>query len=156
MFKYYDKSIIIAFIAIIIIPYNSYGWDLFDYKDYNNCILQNVKEGLSDEALLTVKEVCHNKFPTIEKIDAIDKEPTPCYLVYNGKQFVRGKASELNFKRISIERYGIKAIEWAIPNKMYKYLNENKELDLFKGKDKLSKFLRDNFAYSKRLCGFND
>ena len=141
------------------IPCVSWGWSLFDYKDQNEYLLNNIDKGLSNEALQTIKEVCHNKFTTKENTNTLVKEQSPCFLVYDGRTFVKGVASGNEFKRISIERYGIKAIEWAIPNKMYDYLSGNgksKSIDLFYGDDKLSIFFRENFEYSKRLCGFSD
>jgi cation transport ATPase len=92
----------------------------------------------------------------VYKENVISSEPNICYLYYDGKRFVKGKVAISDYKTFSIDHYGIKAIEWAIPNKMYEYLNENTEIDIHKGEDKLSKFFRDNFSYSKSLCGFDN
>jgi len=85
-------------------------------KDYDECILENIKNAKNDTAIAAVYMSCSSKFPTKDlPNEAKNSELELCRLYWDGLNVKKISSepteSNLKFKKISIARYGIPLAE---------------------------------------------
>lgn len=66
------KKIIIFF--ILTVSTNTFAWNIFDPKDYDDCILENMKGVSNDVAAMQVTKACKNKFDLIQNSNQKEKD----------------------------------------------------------------------------------
>ena len=79
-----------------------------------------------------------------------------CYVIWDGKTFVKGETSGDDFVRYGIERYGVKVLVVSIPKEMAAYFGEKKNPKVGdKSPPDLQKFIiKDNIDRISSMCGF--
>ena len=89
--------------------------------------------------------------PTIQNF-----ENDLCYVIWDGKTFVKGETSGDDFVRYGIERYGVKVLVVSIPKEMAAYFGEKKNPKIGEvGPPDLQKFIiEDNIDRISSMCGF--
>jgi hypothetical protein len=60
------KKIILFFAVMMPIELLAQSWNPFAPRDYNDCILKNLKEGMREDAVRAVQFACTEKYPTPE------------------------------------------------------------------------------------------
>jgi hypothetical protein len=78
-----------------------------------------------------------------------------CYVIWDGKTFVKGKTSGDDFVRHSIARYGLKVLVVSIPKEMNAYFGAKDPKVGDKSPPDLQKFIiEDNLDRISLMCGF--
>ena len=141
---------------IAIVSSNSIA-GIFGPSSYEDCLLDNLKEAKTSEAVQAMRQACALKFPAKPEQHQKPTGLKICKLYWDGwKLAVGGKPnSEYNVYAHSFQ--GADALEISIPKPMATYLevdNDAKmpELSL---KSKYGKFFADNYSSIKSLCAFN-
>jgi hypothetical protein len=116
-------------LILFLISTNIYAWNVFGPKDYDECILKNMKGVTSDIGARFVDKSCREKFKDNQE-DKVQYSTTnaklseACDIYWNGRSFLRGNvSSNPEFKIMKIARYGLEVIHLGIPKLMYNELN---------------------------------
>lgn len=125
---------VLFFISFFLINTNANS-QIFGPKNYEDCIIDNMKGVTSNLAAQQIKQACENKFPKQKQI--IDKM---CYFYWTGLSFKYGKPDNIDdFIENSIELHGV------IVAKVY----TNKNMI----ESEVSKLQIKMFEYTKNSCG---
>ena len=133
------KTVTVLFLVVILpLPSLSFGWSLFEPKNYEECIIDGMKGVSSDVAAREIRKVCTKKFKYIHR-DLRPEEISNLKVTWK-RQFWAGT----NFE----ERYSTKP--WRCPEKddhlKNENLPENEDLEnlLVKNEDLLENDLLEN------------
>jgi hypothetical protein len=145
------KNNLLAFaIFTILFSTSTYSFNLFGPKNFDECVLENMKNAKTEQAVSVVMYSCKNKFPDapIKKEDGIKI----CYLYWDGWKLVLGnRYKHPDFKTYEIERNGVKTVEFSLPKKMAEEFKKRS-----KGEDKnVDEFFKQNVNTVMSLCSFN-
>jgi len=130
--------IAIVFILLILtkpLVSNAQWWNLTGPKDYNDCVLKNIKSGMGGEAVKLVEEVCFEKFllksdPNQKKLQQnldlryskcrIKKEYLSSHIVFSGEGAIESHNSK---NREFLSR--IKSLKYDAVNSTINFQNMN-------------------------------
>ncbi len=57
------RKVFVALLILCVISDRAYAWDLFGPKNYEDCVLDGVKNAKTNKAVAVVVQACANKFP---------------------------------------------------------------------------------------------
>ncbi|MBU3713084.1 MAG: hypothetical protein FGM21_15015 [Limnohabitans sp.] len=129
---------------------------LFGPASYEECLLENVKNAKTNDAVNAIALACEMKFPA--KVETPKSRSVKvCQIYWDGWKFVEGDRPNSSYMTLEHTFLGAKALELSIPRAMGKYLEVEKDtsgpdLDY---KSKYGKFFSENYGQIRRLCAFN-
>lgn len=127
---------------------------LFAPSTFEECLLDNMKNAKTDDAVSAVKSACAMKFPikdTKEKSSLLKI----CKLYWDGWKFVEGSKPNNDYDVLTISYLGAPSLELSLPRSMINYLEydkaKSKELDMT---TKFGRFFGEHYGRIKILCAF--
>ena len=146
---------IIFFIASLAIAFESKS-GLFGPSTFEECLLDNVKNAKTNDAVAAVTSACSMKFQNKDQ----KNKPTSiqiCKIYWDGWKFVQGDRPNAEYMTLEHSFLGAKALQLSLPRAMGKYLEVEKETksDELDYKSKYGKFFSDNYSQIRSLCAFN-
>jgi hypothetical protein len=114
-------------------------WNPFEPKDYNECIIKNMKHGMSEEAITTLKQACIRKYPTPEFKERIKKED---------------RYRKCGIKMYDYSKYQLLSIDGKGSNKTRVLLENLKYVKYWSEVNTLSFNNMNQFGVSALLIGF--
>ena len=144
---------IIFLMTTLAIAFESSG-GLFGPSTFEECLLDNMKNAKTDNAVSAVKSACAMKFPikdTKEKSSSVKL----CKLYWDGWKFVEGGKPNNDYDKLIISYLGAPSLELSLPRSMINYLEydkaKSKELDTT---TKFGRFFGEHYGHIKILCAF--
>ena len=156
-------SIAVFFMLLCIalmLPSESSAQGFFGPKDYDDCILQNMRGVTSDTAAGLVHRACLSKFPKEEPKVQNNRDAksdlgkaTVCEVFWDGRKFSKG-APKKDFTTLILARYGVETHNIALPNEMYQdFQNRKSKFDSNDPSDPWYDFFRYHYTYTiEGLC----
>lgn len=148
-------------LILFLVSTNVFAWNILGPKNYDECILENMRGVTSDIGARLVERSCREKFK--EKPDdnsqsiSLNKNPKlseKCDVYWNGRGFLKGNVSSTSgFTTMTFGYYGVEIINLGIPTVMYKELELGKHENIFDNSFSGGKFFNENFQKIKDLCG---
>ena len=145
-------------LILFLMSTNIYAWNVFGPKDYDECILANMKGVTSDIGARLVDKSCREKFKEkpedkVQYSNTNAKLSEACDIYWNGRTFLKGNlSSNPEFKVMKIGRYGVELIHLGIPKVMYNELELGKHEDMFDISFSGGRFMNNNFHQVMDLC----
>ena len=132
---------------------NSYA-GLLGPSTYEECLLDNVKNAKTNEAVSAVIAACALKFQNKDK-----KSTSPsvkiCKLYWDGWKFAEGERPNNDYIVQKISYLGALSLELSMPRSMVEYLeiekSKDKEVD---STTKFGRFFGEHYPRIKNLCAF--
>ena len=153
-------AVVFTFLCIgLTLPSESSAQGFFGPKDYDDCILQNMRGVTSDTAAGLVHRSCLSKFPKEESkvqnhLDAKGDlgKVNVCEVFWNGRKFSKG-IPKTGFKTLMFAFYGVESHHVALPNEMVReFESRNSKFDMNDPKDPWSDFWRTHYYDIQVLC----
>jgi hypothetical protein len=148
-------------LILYLVSTNVFAWNILGPKNYDECILENMRGVTSDIGARLVEKSCREKFK--EKPDdnsqsiSLNKNPKlseRCDVYWNGRGFLKGNvSSNSDFTMMAVSRYGVDIINLGIPKAMYKELELGKHENMFDSSYAGGRFFSKNFQKIVDLCG---
>jgi len=146
---------IVILVASLAMAFESSG-GLFGPSTFEECLLDNMKNAKTNDAVAAVTSACSMKFQNKEKKNKPSSVQI-CKIYWDGWKFVQGDKPNAEYMTLEHTFLGAKALELSLPKTMGKYLEVEKETksDELDFKSKYGKFFNDNYGQIKNLCAFN-
>jgi hypothetical protein len=113
-----ETKIFLAIVLAVLMGHANAG--LFGPSNYDDCILDGVKQAKTDLAVQAVYQSCRNKFP--KAVGSDNKSPKvaePCNVYWTGREFKIGSTSgDDSFLRFGFDYLGVEVSVISIPKTM--------------------------------------
>ena len=110
--------------AVLLCSVNAAQAGIFGPANYDECILENLKNASTPAAVATMKTACSNKFPN--KNSAAPQGVRLCKIFWDGWKFSLGDMKgNKDFITYSIEKDGVDTVQFSLPRQMEKEFNKS-------------------------------
>lgn len=145
-----NKATIFLYVAFqLFCNTSAKGLTLFEPKNYEECLLENIKNANNDQAVAAVTLACRNKFKNIQpkSVEGIKK----CQLYWDGWKLVAGNNFPTgSFIIYDIAKEGVAVIELGLPKSMSETFKKRAG-----GEDKsVEDFLNQKADSVMRICAY--
>lgn len=149
------KKIFVLF--FLICTYTNTFAGLFGPSNFEECLLENLKNVSNSDAVNAITAACSLKF---QNKNAEQKKGTGvkiCKLYWDGWKLVIGEKPNNDYVTVKHSFQGARALDISFPKSMAKYLEIDSEKDLpeITNKTKYGRFFNDNMTKIESYCAFN-
>lgn len=143
----------------MMVPSETSAQGFFGPKDYDDCILQNMRGVTSDTAAGLVHRSCLAKFPKEEpkiqnNLDSkgVLGKAAVCEVFWDGRKFNKGTPAK-GFTTLRFAMYGVESHHVSIPEEMNRDFQSRKsKFDMEDSQDPWSIFWRTNYYQIEGVC----
>jgi len=137
----------------------------FGPSTYDECILEELKSGMTDTQTVLVMEACRNKFSSQKESTNGHKEGMhspvedisgACYVYWDGRGWKKGQTNGDRFYRLKFGRYGVHTHTASIPSEMAKEfsIKRSDAGSVNTESGPFAEFLGSTWYQIDLLCGF--
>jgi hypothetical protein len=140
------RFILVKTVIILLITFLSQAnaFELFGPKNFQDCLLQNLKGVNNSEAVNAITAACSMKFNQDESNKSTTNGIRKCYVYWDGMKFASGKNLK-QYTKFSISYESVPVLEISFPYVMVNSWTTNHE-------DKAKEFFDQYYRQIKSIC----
>jgi hypothetical protein len=149
----------ILFILFLICTSVSSNAGIFGPSNYEECLLENLKNVSNSDAVNAITAACALKFQNKSTNNESRKTSgiNICKLYWDGWKLVNGEKPNNSYVTYQHSYQGAANLNISLPKDMAKFLEVDSDVNLpeINNKTKYGKFFNENWYSIKSLCAFN-